>query len=415
MRKKESNLYRINKICALFLIIWVCWPWFGQNTGLLFGAFFAFCWSATAILDSNKYIIGYDGLLMMFYFVYMGMSYLLNGRVYGGYELLYYIPMVALFFLPYYMARFYFRKKDFKFMGIMAIVAIVFMLIGCITSIYYTSVDENIMKTISQSMDTEFLEYRKSGIGSFGFIYMVMFSIITIIGLYREKLVPQNIKIKFLLVAFCIVGIKCLFDSTFTTSILLLFVGLLLVFITVKNSRSINVVIYFFALIITILVSQFIGKLLTSIELKSVDVTTRLHEIGSIFMGEEGGTNTVGRMEYFMRSVTCFFEYPILGYNYESMPIVKIGGHSEWMDILGVYGLVGGIPLIATVIIKLRKTYDIVKEINYPYYGILVFVFAVFGFVDPFLRLYHLGFVMFLLIPCIGCISKALKKEGENA
>lgn len=410
MIKKESILYRINKISALLFVIWVCWPWFCQNTGLVGGFLIAFGWCATAVLMHDKYTVGNDGFLMAFYAIYMIISFLITGRTYGEFQLYHYISMVTLFFLPYYMARFYSRKKDLKFMGVMAIVAIICMIIGCITSTFYTSIDENIMKTISQGLDTEFLEYRKAGIGSFGFVYMVMFSIIAIIGLYKGKLVPKNLKIKILLVVFCIVGIKCLFDSTFATSILLLFVGLLLLLVTINNSKSI---IYFFVLIITILASRLIGKMLTTIELESIDVTTRLHEIGNLLMGEDGGTNTVSRMEYFIRSVNCFFEYPIFGYNFQSMPVVSIGGHSEWVDILGVYGMLGGIPLIATIIIKLKRTFDISAEIKYPYYGILTFVFVVFGFVDPFLRLYHLGFVMFLLIPCIGCISETFKKEGE--
>ena len=89
-------------------------------------------------------------------------------------------------------------------------------------------------------------------------------------------------------------------------------------------------------------------------------------------------------------------------------------GHSEWIDIFGVYGLVGGIPLIATIVIKLKNIFRITKKIRYPFYGVLVFIFVIFGFVDPFLRLYNIGFGMFFFIPCLGCLYHEHENKREK-
>lgn len=414
MTQKDSFLYRVNKICALLLAVWVCWPWFCQNTGLAGAVIFSFGWCATAILVNNKYTVSFDGMLMAFYAVYMAMSFVLTGRTYGSYQLYYHISMVMLFFLPYYMTKFYVARKDTVFMGRLALVALFFMLIGCVTSIYYTAIDENIMKTISQSMDTELVQYRKSGIGSFGFVYMVMFVIIAIVGLFKAKLTTSSIWMKLFLLLLCAVGIKCVFDSTFTTAILLLFFGVLLILITSKRSSVVNLVTYFLFFIGLFVISRFLGAFLSTIQMESADVTIRLREIGSLLLGEEGGTNTTSRAEYFMKSVRCFFENPVLGYNFALSSQYKIGGHSEWIDIFGVYGLVGGIPLIATIVIKLKNIFRITKKIRYPFYGVLVFIFVIFGFVDPFLRLYNIGFGMFFFIPCLGCLYHEHENKREK-
>ena len=239
-----------------------------------------------------------------------------------------------------------------------------------------------------------------------------MFAIIAALGMFKAKMLAKKSFPKILLVVFCLVGTKCLFDSTFTTSLILLVVGVVLVMITQKDSKATNIAIYLTVLASAFFISRFVGSFLMNVSLESEDVTVRLHEIGGLLMGESGGTNTDSRFEYFIKSVKCFMEYPILGYNYAILPTVKTGGHSEWMDIFGVYGLVGGIPLIATILIKVKRIAKITKQvIKYPFYAIVVFVFLIFGFVDPFLRLYHIGFVMFLIIPCMGCITDAFEKK----
>lgn len=410
----NSLLIKINRIFALLITAWVCWPWFCQNTGLLGGVFFAGTWCITAFLLSQKHTVGIDGILMSSYAVILVLSFLAFGKVYGTFPVYYYISMVMLFFLPYYMFKFYINRNETDFIGKIAIVAIVFMIIGCLTSSYYTYLNPNIMKTISQSLDTEYVEYRKVGIGSFGFVYMTMLAIIAAIGeLKRKSNMPRYMKVSILI--FVIIGIKCMIDSTFTTSLLLLIVGIILVLLTNKKIPALNIPIYLLALVTVFLLSSYLGEFLSNIKLESADVTVRLNEIGHFLMGDDLGTHTSGRVDYFWKSIECFLNYPLLGYNFVANPEFSIGGHSEWVDILAVYGLIGGIPLIATIVYKLKYISRTVKsKISNSYYGITIFVFVIFGFIDPFLRLYNLGFAMFFLIPAIGYISELFsKKENE--
>ena len=415
MTLKKSLSNRVNKICSVLLVAWVCWPWLGQNTGLLGGFFLAFMWCITAFFMSDKHTFGYEGMLMGFYAIYMMLSFIVTRRVYANYQLYYFISMVTLFFLPYYMMRFYFKREETKFLGKLAVFAIVCMIVGCLTSIYYTSIDENIMKTISQSLDTEFVEYRKVGIGSFGFVYMVMFSVLSVIGAFKAKLASQNIRVKILLIVFCVIGIKCLIDSTFTTALLLTICGILFVIVMSKKSKASNISVGLISVLVFLVAARFLGRFLSTVSLASEDVTVRLREIGNLLMGEEGGENTTSRMEYLQRAFRCFFESPILGYNFASSPRYLPGGHSEWIDIFGIYGLIGGIPIVISLIIKLKNTLIISKTNNYPYYGVIIFIFVFYGFLDPFLTLYHIGFGMFFIIPCIGCISQAFKKEAVKS
>lgn len=409
---QNSFLYNINKICAFFLIVWVCWPWFTQNAGLMVGMALSVGWCGTAIMMNRKYVMGTDGLMMMCYVVIMASSYILTRKTYGEYELLYFVAMAALFFLPYYMCKFYVGNDDKKFMGLLAIVAIIFMIPGCYTSIKYTEIDPNIMKTISQAKDMEFIEYRKAGIGSFGFIYMLLFVIIAVVGLLKSRKLNTGLLTKILLICFCVIGVYCLLKSTFTTSLILVTVGVILVLVTQKRSVSNNIIIYILLLVGTFLAVGLIGNMLINVNFESADVDIRMHEIGNLLLGNESGENVSGRLEYLEKSINCFLEYPILGYNFAISPTVELGGHCEWIDMFAVYGIIGGIPLLTTIIIKLKNTAKIVKEhIDFPFYSVILFIFVIFGFIDPFLRLYNTGFAMFLIIPCIGCIPNALEKK----
>ncbi len=58
-----------------------------------------------------------------------------------------------------------------------------------------------------------------------------------------------------------------------------------------------------------------------------------VHNYVGMLLGEEGGTNTTSRAEYFMKSVRCFFENPVLSYNFALSSQYKIGGHSERIDV----------------------------------------------------------------------------------
>ena len=411
----EAWLYKLNKLFALLLVAWACYPWLGQNAGLIGGFFFAGGWCVSAMLLSKKHAMGIDGFFSLLYLCVMVLSYIDNGKVYANMPMYYYVSMVILFFLPYYMFMFYLKREDARFLGTIAFISILCMLAGALTSSYYTYLDSNVMKTISQKVDTEFVDYRKAGIGSFGFIYMLVFSLIAIVGKIKTRTLRTNKWLKVLLLFFCIAGIKCIVDSTFATALILLVVGTLVVLLMQPNATKRNVLICFLCLFVVISAGQLLGSFLEGLTLESEDVTIRLHEIGSLLKGEAGGENTESRFVHFRKSVECFLQYPLTGYNFAKVPVCTMGGHSEWIDIFAVYGLLGAVPLLATIVIKLRRTAMAVRtKLQYPFFSVLLFIFIIFGFVDPFLRLYHLGFVMFLLIPGISCLGKTSKIKGEK-
>lgn len=411
---KPSALYRINQISAVFMVIWVCWPWFCQNTGLVGGILIAGLWCITAVLLKPIRTVGIGELALVFYAIYMFMSYFMFGKVYANYPMYYYLSMVMLFFLSYYVFQFYVNQDALSFLGKLAIVAIICMIIGSITSSLYTYLSPNIMKTISQTLDTKYVQFRKAGIGSFGFIYMMVLAIPAVIGNLKSKNHPNKL-ITALIIIFCICGLKCIIDSTFTTAMLISVGGVFLVFISSRKSASLNVIIYLTTFFAFILFSRVVGNILINITVESADVTTRLHEIGNLLLGNEGGTNTDGRMEHLRQSIECFFAYPLFGYNFTTNPTHTMGGHCEWIDIFATYGIVGGIPIIFAILDKIKKVASNVKnKIGDPFYGIIIFLFVIYGFLDPFLRLYNLGFAIFFLVPSISCIPKAFPKKGAK-
>ena len=406
MLKIKFSWYNLSKLFAIAVVSWVCCPWLGQNTGLICGFALAAGWCFCSFFCRERgFIVRTDTIYMIIFGLDLVLSLILTGRVFQTYEPYYFLSMICLFFLPFYMFCFYFDHEDKVFLKRLTLVGLLLTVVGSITSTYYAVANPLIMKTISQNLDTEFLAYRKAGIGSFGFIYMLMFSMIAIVGALKANLGENRRPLVLCVVLFLVMGIICIAISTFTTAMLLSILGILLVLIDNPKNKIINITKYVILVLIFLIFSQLIGNFLANIRTDYLSVTERLNEIGNILRGNSLGNNTEARLEYMVRSFECFFKYPLLGYNFQINPAYKVGTHCEWIDIFGVYGMIGGIPLLATIIYKLKAVSQRLKfKSNFPYYKIIILVFTIYGFLDPFLRLYHIGFALFLLVPGIAIL-----------
>lgn len=103
-------------------------------------------------------------------------------------------------------------------------------------------------------------------------------------------------------------------------------------------------------------------------------------------------------------SLTTFKNHPLLGIGYKDYGYGIIGGHQEWQDLLGVFGITGAFVLGLALLFFVRiiiKSID--NKIDLHAFYIAVVVFFILGFLNPCLNLPVLTAV-FVVAPNISLI-----------
>jgi hypothetical protein len=113
------------------------------------------------------------------------------------------------------------------------------------------------------------------------------------------------------------------------------------------------------------------------------------------------------RFELIYNSFTAFLKSPIFGVGAYYNDFSIIGGHSQFFDELGRFGLLGFVPLCVTFVISLKNSQA--KNLSY----ILGFAFLMISLINPsfvYMILFNL-----LVIPNIYLLSIRKKVIYENS
>ncbi len=180
------------------------------------------------------------------------------------------------------------------------------------------------------------------------------------------------------------------------------------------NYKSIFSVLLIMITIIVVLINiNSIGQFIMKQTIGSDNALfKRLYEVGLelAFSGtKEGGSNYLwNRLTLLSDSLEHFASSPFIGngykygYDFHSSKVFGIGNHSEWFDILAVYGLFGGLPfyLIYYFAIKeIRKYNDRTTMLSY------IFVIIFLGLFNPF-KSFQAHLIIFFVIPSTCIILK---------
>ena len=172
-------------------------------------------------------------------------------------------------------------------------------------------------------------------IGNYYFVYLIPFLIIQLVDIFQ---VNHKIAIRVLVVFLIIVLFDFLLKAQFTLSILISFIGLLLVLgIHIRGSAA-KLIYAFLMLIIIFFVPSILSYSINHIE--SVQIVDRLKEIHSFFItGVSDGYNLGGRLDLYKSSINAFFQSPIWGNRY-----LSFDGHATLLTIPADLGLLGAVP-----------------------------------------------------------------------
>lgn len=242
----------------------------------------------------------------------------------------------------------------------------------------------------------------------------------------------SNLKIKVLVILSMLLMSYFVFKTKSTLTIIWLIVGVLLVLFS-KKRRQINdknnllqinkgrtdlsrIILIILSICVTFFIYESIGKFLIENANENNVVSQRLSELGkSAAYGIDNSDYSEYRIGRYVFSFISFFKSPIIGNGFEYGYIYKnslpyIGGHSEWIDSLANFGLVGSIPFFLIFYFVIKSGRLISRHLASNSYILVVFLLGLF---NPLLE-FQITFILMLIIPLLSKIIIISKIQHSN-
>lgn len=228
--------------------------------------------------------------------------------------------------------------------------------------------------------------------GGFGMPYSLCLLIPYLIYLLKQKLSRPN---KTIVLALLVLGIYLIIRSSFVIAMVVMMLGLSLA-VLARFKPVYRVIGVVAALLLIVPLYQLLPSVVSSLNSASV-IASRFEEMDMIFY--EGDLSQASdlsvRLELAFSSLKAFFDNPFMGigrevgYDYFDLFDAGIGGHCEWFDILGRYGLFA--LLLVYFLFKNRPVKTLGAKISFV-------VFLLIGFLNP-LFIVQIIIMIFYIIP----------------
>lgn len=278
-------------------------------------------------------------------------------------------PLTALLMYLYFL-----KSGDIKGLVIVTKSALIFIFLTSILSIIGTSIYPNIVRDLAANIGGRgsLVIAGLYGVGNYSFFGSLLF-LFPIFAYYLKNETIQK-KYKVLLMLNIVVLAYALIKSQFSTASLLTIIFFLLSFFSSKKNIKTNIIVIFISLGLFSLLSKEIASILFYFSDRTdlLDVKMRLEDIGNLVIFKDFDPNTSqsyfasARLSRSLISLESFLNNPLVGGG-------KSGGHSTWLDILALYGIIGILPwlFIFRQQIKLNMKLFNAEFFNFYYYSII--------------------------------------------
>lgn len=236
--------------------------------------------------------------------------------------------------------------------------------------------------------------------GGFPLTYGLSFLII-FLAFYLLK-VANKVKKLILIFYVCLFGYT-LFKSQYFIATLLVIFGVILNSFN-KNKQKI---FFFFYILIILCLSlylfgffNFVGEfIIESTQSNNSVLGVKLNEIGYFLTGNNSNSyvNILGRTSRMKISLDTFLAHPIIGvgritgFNTD-IEIGLVGQHSEWIDSLARFGIIGSFIYFILLYKLFKDTYQVKLKL----YSVLI-IFIILGFADP-IRNFTVFYVIYFVV-----------------
>lgn len=417
--------YILNLIMCLLMCAWMMSPYLKYHTGVLFLLISFVFWILTTDLTRTIKIAPINLIFIVIFFATF-LPYFFSGNLqYGARSAKVILVNFPLFFFGIFVNHYYlYYKKDYYLLGMIALISLIVIgissfqtLIGLIS---YPFASRQLAGGIASNEQLIKL-YTGLGIGGYGFIYSITFTLIAIFYLFfnKDKRIKNGIKVFAFIIS--LIMIITIFKASYAISVMLLAISSISLLLS-NNLKGLVVVIIICILTFVIIPKSYIGNTILNIA-SIVDNNHILYgkfiDLANYFLFSPESSQTLGRLNLYKDSLTTFISNPIFGlynpFKIITNPNYTVGGHSGWLDFLAYYGLFSGIPLFLSLGLTVKHHLTFFKNCGYFKYILTVYIFVfIYGFINPILDIYEIGFAVFFLVPAIPFIPHVFKRSYKS-
>jgi len=402
--------------------MWIAIPYFRVRVGVIF-ILIVFCiWLITTDLKwlTKKWTMD---LIFIVIFLMTFIPYLITGTLkYGSVGPNIIIFNFSLFFVGIFINHYYmYYRKDYKFLGKIALFSLVFFTIGSLQTYFglllYPMASRELAGAVVNTPELGRI-YSQIGIGGFGHVYSASFLFILALYPVLKKIPLITRKNQILIIVSVISILLMIIKASYAISLMMIFFGVILVFL-VKNKTTFIFLIFLSSIFLLLIPQALIGEFFLEVAYLFNDnyiINEKFTDLASSFLYAASDGQTGSRVERYLTSLNTFLENPLFGiYGPFGNLNSEIGSHSGWFDLLGYFGLFTSIPMFLVLYFNIKKNLNFFKKSNY--YGfvlVVYFLFLVFGTINPILYVFEIGFVLFCVAPAIPFIPYAFRTNKKE-
>ncbi|WP_312470577.1 hypothetical protein [Neobacillus sp.] len=407
----------IEKFCVVMVSTWVLLPQVTGNSGFYYFAFFFLIWLFLSSFNSNLTKVNIRLFQIVLFVLYSVML-----EVFGkGNSLLYpKLVSVGTFFIGALIYNYYIKKKEYKFLAFLCLINLLFMAYTAINTIKVLSINPYLSRGLSSQNDV-YIDLLKLGITGYGYIYgLVLLAPCLLLFILGSKSLGK--KRLFLLWGLFGVFTLVILKASFTIAVIFFMLNIILTWSISGRKRFIIVCMLLLAFIL--IPKENLANIITN-EVNTIDNYEYKMRILSIsdflFKGGSLGESGDTRLWLYHLSYKTFVNNPLIGVgsyygDVAQMVTQGIGGHSEWLDLLARYGLIGSFPVFLFFFTTLKFIYN--NMFQYSYYKKVIWIMTLFivmlGSINPILSAPELGYTLFLIVPSLPYLNLLNKNTDKT-
>ncbi|MBS3873076.1 MAG: hypothetical protein KGZ92_03635 [Firmicutes bacterium] len=320
-------------------------------------------WAALAVLSNPKaFVRAYIVRNVQSYSVYLWLLiygvFFFAGHMHGaGLDRVFNYAGIGFFMIFF---RYYLECSDLIAVRVLSVFALICIFFVSLTTLRGLALNPMAARLLSTGIEELTIGLAGMGIGSYGFIYGLVFVVVAILGSTRAGTLAKH---RFAAVALAVIFVYTIFSAAFTIALLLLAISVTLLLLKIKNTSHFaiaTIYILLFLLVISPVVSTALHVLGDSVGHEAL--SERFHELAIISrtLSLESSISTAGRLGLIALSARTFLSAPILGVGGRYGVYVTydvIGGHASFFDHLAQYGIVGAWLLFVSLYSNVRCVY----------------------------------------------------------
>lgn len=302
-------------------------------------------------------------------------------------------------FLSIMMYMYFLMSRDYKGLAIVSLSGLLFIFITSITSsVSLSFYPEAVRQLSSGSAGQNDALFGKLGIPGYTYWASLVYLIPVIVYFVKDKYLSKTYKrLSFLVL---VVILLSLVQAQITTALVLAFLFMIFSLLNRGNLRASGFIIIIVSVSSLFLLNTYIANLFYyASELSNSELLRiRLYDVGQVlelqdYYTSDGDTYfSQSRLSRIAISLENFLLNPIYGGG-------KSGGHSTWLDKLGVFGLIGILPWI---IIFIQQSKFNLRYLGHNFrstYLLAVISCIILGILTTTANSPHSGIVIFFIVP----------------